>query len=121
MPAWPAYARCLADGYESGQDADVERTPFDDGMVRQAKRYTAAMRVRRVTALLGSDADYLRFQAWARSHAHVLFDWLDPEDGTARRVRVRGGTGAIAYRARVGPSLARRWEATLELEGPSTP
>ena len=92
-----------------GQDTDVERTPFDDGMVRQEKRYTAA--------LLESDADLVRFRTWARQHAHTWFAWQDPEDGTVRNARVRGGAGGIAYTARVTGDQRRMWELSYELEG----
>lgn len=115
MP-WPAYAPVVAPGYGLGQEPDVERTAFDDGAVRQAKRYTAALRVRRVTALLDSDEDLNRFQEWAAVEAHRFFDWTDPEDGNTRRVRVRGGAGGIRYTAAVS-AAGRRWQAELELEG----
>ena len=114
---WPDYASVQAGGYAVGRDADVARTPFDDGLVRQVKRYTAALTVRRVTALLADDAAYGRFRAWAADHAHAWFAWTDPEDGRAREVRVRGGAGGIQYRAHVDAGGARRWEAALELEG----
>ena len=116
MAAWPDYAAIVADGYGTRQDADIARTPFDDGLVRQEKRYTAALTARRITAHLAGDEDYGRFRQWAARHAHRWFAWTDPEDGVAREVRVRGGAGAIQYRARVRGGR-RRWELTCELEG----
>ena len=118
--AWPDYAHVRADGYAAVQDSDVARTPFDDGLVRQEKRYSAALSVRRITAHLDDDAAYLRFRDWAREHAHRWFAWTDPEDGITREVRVRAGAGGISVRARVRGNR-RAWEAGLELEGPSGP
>ena len=106
-----------ADGYGLVQDPDVERTQFDDGMVRQAKRWSAALEVRSVTALLGSDDDLVRFRAWARDYAHTWFAWIDPEDGAIRNVRVRGGAGGIRYTARVTGERRRTWELSCALEG----
>ena len=113
---WPPYANVAADGYGLGQDADVERTRFDDGAVRQGKRTTRALDLRRAQGWLASDADLVRFRAWARENAHLWFDWRDTEDGAIRRVRVRGGAGAIRYTARVRAGK-RTWDFELELEG----
>ncbi len=116
MSVWPAHARILADGYALAQDPDVRRTAFDDGMIRQEKRYRSALEVRRIVAWLATDADLAQFRAWARASAHTWFAWTD-EAGVARRVRVRGGAGGISYTARIGPDRRRSWEAALELEG----
>ncbi|MCE2493596.1 MAG: hypothetical protein J4F40_13480 [Alphaproteobacteria bacterium] len=113
---WPAYANVAADGYGLGQDADVARTRFDDGAVRQEKIYSAALDVRSLRGWLASDADLVRFRAWARENAHLWFDWRDTEDGVTRRVRVRGGAATIRYTARVRAGT-RTWDFQLELEG----
>ena len=115
--AWPSYASIVAGGYGIGQDNDVERTPLDDGASRQEKRYRGAMKTRQVTGLLDSDADLVRFRAWADDDAHTWFAFTDTEDGTSRQGRVRGGAGGIRYRARASQAGMRRWEFTLELEG----
>ena len=114
--AWPAYAQILGDGYGLGRDTDVERTAFDDGLVDQEKRFTSALRTRQVRGWLKSDADLVTFKTWAASDAHTWFAWTDPEDGTAREVRVRGGQGGISYAARVRGGR-RTWDFALELEG----
>ena len=114
--AWPGWARVEADGYAIAQDPDTARTAFDDGMVRQERRYTAALAVRRVTAWLEDDDALVRFRAWAAAHAHRWFAWTDPEDGRAREVRVRGGAGGIVYRARAGGGR-RGWTLACEIEG----
>ncbi len=116
MAAWPDYARIAADGYGALQDSDIARTPFEDGLVRQEKRFTVALNVRRITAHVADDDAYVRFRTWASEHAHRWFAWTDPEDGMAREVRVRGGAGGIQYRAHVR-SGQRSWELTCELEG----
>lgn len=116
-PVWPDYVAVEADGYAVRDDADVGRTPFDDGLVRQEKRYTSAMTALEITALIASDADYRRFRAWAGDCAHCWFTWTAPESGALYQVRVRAGAGGIDYSARVGGDGRRSWEATLTLEG----
>ncbi len=116
MAAWPEYAAVAADGYSAGQDGDVARTPFADGLMRQEKRFTAALSVRRLTAYLADDDAYVRFRTWATEDAHRWFAWADPEDGLVREVRVRGGAGGIQYQA-LGTGSRRRWVLTCELEG----
>ncbi len=114
MP-WPSFARFTAE-YELGSDNDVERTEFDDGAVRQAKRFTSAQVVRAVTVEL-TPAELAQFRAWAAEEAHTFFTIVDPFDGEERQARVRGGKGGIRYRqvARFGQA---RWAAEMTLEGP---
>lgn len=116
MPAFPDYVYVEADGYGLGSDSDVERTEFDDGLIRQEQRFTGALNTRTVHGWLGSDADLVRFRAWASANAYTWFDWTDTEDGLERQVRVRGGAGAIRYRARVRDGR-RTWDFELTLEG----
>ena len=59
---WPEYVAVEADGYGVVDDNDVDRTPFDDGLVRQERRYASALTALSITALLASDADYARFR-----------------------------------------------------------
>ena len=113
---WPDYARTEADGYAVQDDPDVQRSAFDDGAVRQAREYTAAFTARQVLVHLESDARYAEFRTWIRAHGQTWFTWTDPDDGVRRRVRVRGGSGGVAYRA-VVQSGRRRWEARCALEG----
>ena len=114
---WPAYAAIEADGYAVAGDRDVDRTPFDDGLVRQERRYASAMVALDIRALIAGDADLARFRAWARACAHRWFAWIAPETGAPHQVRVRGGAGGIEYTARIGPDGRRSWEAALTLEG----
>ena len=114
---WPSYAAVEADGYGVADDNNVDRTAFDDGLIRQERRYASALTAIALTALLANDADYRRFRAWARDCAHRWFAWTAPESGIVHRARVRGGAGGIAYTARIGGNGRRSWEATLDLEG----
>ena len=99
---WPSYAAVEADGYGVTDDNDVDRTPFDDGLIRQERRYASALTALSITALLANDGDYRRFRAWAGGCAHRWFAWTAPESGSVHQVRVRGGAGGIEYTARVG-------------------
>ena len=114
---WPDYVAVEADGYAVADDSNVARTPFDDGFIRQERRFASALTALAIVAIVASDADYARFRAWARDCAHRWFVWTAPETGTLHRVRVRGGAGGIEYTARVGGDGRRTWEATLTLEG----
>ncbi len=103
----------------------VERTEFDDGSVRQARRFTAAPVRRQIRAwLTGSgedgvtrdpDADLARFRAWAAENAHRAFTFPD-ETGIGREMRVVGGDGGISYEARVSPAGRRIWVMEMEME-----
>ena len=119
MTAFPDYANVAADGYGLGRDPDVERTEYDDGLIAQEKRFASALRTRELRGWLASDADLVRFEAWAESQAHAFFDYTDTEDGVTRRVRVRGGAGGIRYTARVVDGQ-RTWDFELVLEGQRT-
>ena len=114
---WPSYVAVEADGYGVRDDTDIERTPFDDGLVRQERRYASALTALSVRVLIANDADYRRFRAWARDCAHRWFAWTAPESGDLHQVRVRGGAGGIEYTAQIGGDGRRSWEATLDLEG----
>ena len=114
--AWPDYVAIVAPGQTIGQDSDVARSPFDDGLVRQERRYASALQTWSITVLIDSDDDLARFRAWARKEAHTWFTWTDVTTDEARQVRVREGAGGISFTAFVS-AAQRRWEATLTLEG----
>lgn len=116
MADWPDYVRILATP-ELGQDEDVARDEFDDGFVQQERRYTSAMRTRTFECWLASDADLVKFRAWAAANAHTWFTFRDPDDGVARQASVRGGAGAIRYVGRIEPNGERTWDFQVELEG----
>lgn len=116
MAIWPDYAVVNMGAYDQQQDSDVDRTQLEDGAVQQVRRYTQAFDVRRVEALLKSDADYTRWMAWAREYGHTWFAWRDTEDGVTRNVRIRGGVGAVERRSEVHRGK-RVWWLGMELEG----
>lgn len=115
--AWPDYLRIEARGLAQRQDSDVERSTFDDGLVRQARRRSAALDVRSVTVTVQTQIDYARARAWLRDHAAGWFAWRDPDDGVLRRARVRGGAAGVAWTFRPGRSGAGTWEGRMEIEG----
>lgn len=114
--AFPSYANLLSDGRQEGQDQDVERSPFDDGMVRQEKRYRSALQTRQVRGWL-EQGDYDTFRAWAEQNAHTWFDWRDLGRTATVQARVRDGAGGIVYTSRVGPDGRLQWDFELTLEG----
>ena len=114
---WPSYASVEADGYTVADDNDVFRSPFDDGLIRQERRYASALTALSITVLIANDGDYRRFRAWAADYAHRWFAWTAPESGGVHQARVRGGAGGIEYTARVGGDGRRTWEAALVIEG----
>ena len=116
MSVWPDYAQIVAPGYELGTDNDVERTPFDDGEIRQARIYTQARRTRRLTALIPADR-LAEFREWAAAWAYRFFLWTDPDDRVARRARVVGGVAGITYRQEAQTNGPAEWRASMVLEG----
>ena len=110
---WPEFVAVEADGYTVADDNDVDRSPFDDGLMRQERRYASALSALSITVLIANDGDYRRFRAWAGGCAHRWFAWTAPESGSVHQVRVRGGAGGIEYTARVGGDGRRTWEAAL--------
>lgn len=114
--AWPAYVDLVVPEQVIGQDPDVVRSEFDDGFIRQEKRYTSALLTWQILALIANDADLGRFRAWADEEAHTWFTWADIATGHARQVRVRDGAGGITYTPYVAANQ-RRWEASMTLEG----
>ena len=116
MADWPDYVSVQADGYETGSDPDVARDAFEDGLVRQEKLYTAAMRTRTIVGVILSDAEKEQFRAWVAASGHTWFGWHDPEDGIRRLARIRNGSGGVTYRARVRAGK-RTWEIRAVIEG----
>ena len=62
---WPDYVAVEADGYAVADDSNVARTPFDDGFIRQERRFASALTALRLRVLIADDDDYSRFRAWA--------------------------------------------------------
>ena len=113
---WPSYARIVAPGYGLGVANDVERTPWDDGYVRQAKIYTASQGLRNTQAIIPGE-NIVTFRSWLASNAHIPFAWTDPEDGTSRQVRIVGGAGGVSLTQTARAGAVPSWEARFTLEG----
>ena len=113
---WPAWAKVQAGGNRRGRDNDVDRTPLEDGLQRQAKRYRGALRTLDIVVLLADDDELERFEEWAEAFAHTWFAWSSPVTGAVSQAKVRGGFGAIETISAVANGR-RRWEARLTLEG----
>ena len=97
---------------------NVDRTPFDDGLVRQERRYASALTALSITALLASDADYAALPRVGRLTARTAgLHGRRLRPARVHQVRVRGGAGGIEYTARVGGDGRRAWEAALVIEG----
>ena len=115
MAEWPDYAAIEADGLTVRAESDVERTPYDDGSVRQAKRFSSVLVGHAITVLLDDDGAYNLFRGWAAANAAAFFEFPRSDDGSTAMARVRGGAGGIEYTARVS-GLKRRWEAQMTIE-----
>lgn len=115
MTDFPGYVNLIADGRVHGRDTDVQRTLFDDGMVRQERRYGSALRTREVTAWV-KGSSYTRWRDWVADHAHRWFSWRDL-DGTVQRGRVRDGAAGIRETASVRGGVLS-WDLAFTIEGP---
>ena len=115
---WPSYAAVEADGYGVTDDSDVDRTPFDDGLIRQERRYASALSALSITALLANDARLCGASAPGPPGAPTA-GLPGPRRKAAafHQVRVRGGSGGIEYTARIGGDGRRTWEAALTDRG----
>ena len=116
---WPAWAQ-VEGAVEVRPRPDVARTPFEDGAIRQALRYSAGWTTHRITALIpASRVD--EWDAWVASHASAFFRWPRPRDGIRLAARIEGGAGGIRL-VQVRRSPGRPvWEAAMTLEGPAAP
>ena len=117
---WPYHLATIEwAGYERGADSDVERTPFEDGSVRQATLVSRSYELRRLPiAVKLSNMD--SFEDWLRVNSNNLFNFRDVEDRLVRDVKMRGGRGAVTLRAVEGTARLdkdRFFRGTVELEG----
>ena len=117
---WPyALATIEWSGYERGADSDVERTPFEDGSVRQATLVSRSYELRRFTVAVKL-SDHQAFEDWLRVNSNTTFNFRDFSDKVIKDVRLRGGRGTVTLRA-VGGDERLDGEffsrGTVELEG----
>ena len=54
---WPDYVAVEADGYAVADDSNVARTPFDDGFIRQERRFASALTAPVIGIGAGPDVD----------------------------------------------------------------
>ena len=119
MAAWP-WDLCkirLAD-YQLGRESDVDRSVFDSGEISQLKKFTRGFQTREFEVMV-KVRNVVAFRKWLDGNAHTWFDFRDWEDKTIRRVRVRGGAGAVALRVKDGERLdgERYLTSRVTLEG----
>ena len=94
--SWPwDLCTVVMDGYTLAPDNDVNRTPFEDGLTRQARNRSLTLQTRSIRYMV-KKSNYVAFTEWARDHAHAWFNWSDYEDGKTREMRVRGGYAQMA-------------------------
>ena len=119
--SWPEYAHILAGDVEISSAETVQRTPLEDGRVRQRLVAPGAPRRRTIRAYVESDARREEFEIWAAIRSHVPFPRpLGIEGGigggTPGQVVVVGGAGGVRYRAVIAGDGTRQWDIELELE-----
>ena len=117
MSAWPwNLAQILRTNYTESVDENVRRTSFDDGAIAQKRIAGRDWLIRRFDIFV-KESNLTAMRAWLRTWAHRDFDFVDL-DGTTRKVRVRGGNGAVEFQAQEGFLEDERYfSASVELEG----
>lgn len=116
MPAaFPAALKLLRDGFGKEPESVVNRTPFDDGMVKQAKTKTRALVGRNVVYHADSKADFEAFETFVNVTTNGgadWFDWTDPLDSVVKLARIPGGV----YQGRPLNGGLTRWEISMRIE-----
>lgn len=100
MPALPAYVTVLYGGsYPEEFDPRVNRTPMEDGFIKQATMASRVLVARPVDLLIKTKANYDAFRLWYWNDIGRVgfFDFTDPRDGVVKQARFEGGK--IAPRA----------------------
>ena len=108
------------DGNRRGADTDVDRTPFEDGSIKQDKLRTRAFRTRQYSVSVKL-SNLKNFEAWLNRYAHGLFNFRDIGSAAPTECSVRGGQGAIVLTAQRQENLRldgeRFYEGSVEFEG----
>lgn len=116
MPAaFPAALKLLRDGFGKEPESVLSRTPFEDGMVKQAKTRTRALVVRPVVYAADSKVDFDAFETFVNVTTNGgadWFDWTDPYDSVVKLARIPGGV----YQARPINGALNRWEISMRIE-----
>lgn len=91
MPAWPAYAAFLADGFGVRRESALTRTEMESGPPKQARTRSRTMVERSGSVLLRSKTDYIAFMDWIETDldgGSAWFDWVDPLSQSTRQARL---------------------------------
>ena len=115
MPAWPAYAHLLLEGYSESRAPSLLRTEMEDGPPKQARIRSRALVTRKATVQLRSRADYQAFIVWFADELDegaLWFDFLDPVSKAVKQGRIVGG-GALDAAAKSSLNL---WEIPVQIE-----
>ena len=104
-------------GYTIGADPDVERTQFDDGLVRQETNRTLPLELRSFRIIV-KESNIAGFRAWLRANGNALFDFKNFETAAVVEAKIRGGYGSVQLTGVEGERLdgERIVEAQIELE-----
>ena len=105
------------DGYTAGSAPDVERTPFEDGAVRQEETADSPMDNRSFRISV-KQSNLVAFRAWLAANGAGWFNFRDFEDATVRERRIVGGRAAVQLRGVDGEYLDGElfWRAEVQLE-----
>lgn len=90
MADFPIYAVLLRD-FSVQRGSAVERTAFEDGMVKQLRKVSRVLVARRVKYGLRTKADYQSFITWFEATIRGgadWFNWTDPVSETVKTARI---------------------------------
>lgn len=95
MPSLYANLKLEFRGLGHERPSALNRTPMENGMVKQTKVRTRVLVRRSMTGYLDSNAYYLAFMAWFRDdidEGATWFTFTDPTDATSKLGRIVAGT-----------------------------
>jgi hypothetical protein len=119
MPAaFPAALKLMRDGFGKEPESVVNRTAFDDGMVKQAKAKTRALVARPVVYAADSKTDFDAFETFVNTTLNGgadWFNWTDPYDSVVKLARIVNGANG-PYRALPINGALNRWEISMRIE-----
>jgi len=114
-PIFPSYAQFVLDGFKPKREKNTNRTPFDDGSIKQDPVNSRRVTSTSVKYLLRTPADKAAFDQWVELSLRFgayWFVWTNPETSTITRARIRDGE--VEYEALT--SRMDEWAATFTIE-----
>jgi hypothetical protein len=90
MPAFPAYAVLLFEGFSEQRESALLRTEMEDGPPKQVRIRGKVLVTRPIKIGLNSLQDYRSFIAWFSNdlaEGSLWFDFNDPVSGTTKQAR----------------------------------